>query len=296
MATSSSVVDVSSFSTDAKFRTWGSAVSAAIVASGLTVTSDTGQINWTTVLRATTANVKQGYEVYRFNDSLQSTAPIFLRIDYGSLGNSTGTNPGTWLTVGTGTDGAGNVTGAYYPVTQIGTSTNGSTNTTNAIRASYSASAGAFFLDTGIVPAATNQSCGTWLIQRTCDSSGNPTGSGLAIVRFPGSAIGTPVQTPVSLTPVVAFATRNPAVGVLNVGSTSVSGGGVIELYRSYVTAPTPFGSQGSVAYLSADIVANATFSAAPWVGSHTYLALGTQYGPFEQSGDTNICAAVIWE
>lgn len=303
MATSSTTVDMSGFTTDAKFRTWGTAVQAAVVASGLTVTADTGQINWTTVLRATAANTKQGYEIYRFNDSLQSSAPIYLRLDYGSGANASGQNANLWITAGTGTDGAGNITGTYFPV-QPGTTTsaNASTNTTTAIRAAYSTSAGSAFIDAGANQATgVNVSAGTWVIQRTCDSNGTPTVAGLAISRLCGVASSSNTQWPISFNPYTVFASRNVAVGALTSTATSVSGGGVIELYRNWVTCPTPTGTLGSFGYSNVDIAANTVFAAAPFgVTNHNYLALGglatAAGGGFEQSNLVNISAAVIWE
>lgn len=94
---------------DTYFRDWGSTISSAISTVGWVQTSDTGQINWTTVTYPTAADTSKGYEIWRMNDSLQSTAPLFLKIEYGSGGGAG--FPALWVTVGTGTDGAGNLTG-----------------------------------------------------------------------------------------------------------------------------------------------------------------------------------------
>lgn len=104
-------------STDAEFRTWGGGVSAAIAAVGLVKTADTGQINWTTVLTPPGASTYQGYEIWRFNDSVQATAPIFFKLEYGS-GSTTG-RPAFRLTVGKGSDGAGTLTSVLLPATVI---------------------------------------------------------------------------------------------------------------------------------------------------------------------------------
>jgi hypothetical protein len=99
---------------NATFRAWGSGIAAGIVAAGITKTTDTGQIDWTTVAFPSTTLQKRGYEIYRFNDALQATRPVFMRIDYGS--GSYQYNPMMWLTVGTATDGAGNITAhASFP-------------------------------------------------------------------------------------------------------------------------------------------------------------------------------------
>jgi hypothetical protein len=95
--------------TDAEFRAWGLAISTALAAVGLVKTADSGQIDWLTVLKPAGAGASQGYEIWRFNDALQATASVFLKIEYGS-----GTNlayPSVWVTIGRGSDGAGTLTG-----------------------------------------------------------------------------------------------------------------------------------------------------------------------------------------
>jgi hypothetical protein len=98
--------------TDAEFRDWGSKLSDALAAVGMVKTADTGQIDWATVVKPAAISTYQGYEVWRFNDTLQATAPLFLKIEYGS-GVSVATRPGLRLQVGKGTNGAGTLTGAF---------------------------------------------------------------------------------------------------------------------------------------------------------------------------------------
>lgn len=116
---------------DAGFRAWGLQLSTALQAAGLVLTSDTGQINWTTVIRPTSV-VAAGYEIYRLNDSLNPTFPIFIKIEYGTSNTNA---PGIWLTIGQGSNGSGTVTGWTSTRAQIvrqsppsSTSTNYATN------------------------------------------------------------------------------------------------------------------------------------------------------------------------
>ena len=85
--------------TDAEFRAWVTAISNGFQALFTKVTQ-TGEINLATVLKPAGANTSQGFEVYRFNDSLQATAPIFFKVEYGS--SSLAVTPSCWLTVGKG--------------------------------------------------------------------------------------------------------------------------------------------------------------------------------------------------
>lgn len=99
--------------TDAEFRAWASAIDARFAAFGWVRTADTGQIDFATVLTPTAADQSRGYSIFRMNDALQATTPCFVKIEYGSAG--TAALPAIWTTIGTGTNGAGTLTG------QVGT-------------------------------------------------------------------------------------------------------------------------------------------------------------------------------
>ena len=70
-------------STDASFRAWGLGISTALK-SLFTFVTQTGEINWSTVTTPSFGGDIRGFEIYRLNDSLQSTTPIFIKIQYGS--------------------------------------------------------------------------------------------------------------------------------------------------------------------------------------------------------------------
>lgn len=73
---------------------------------GSTVSGSTGGCNFSGTLALATASV---YYVFKFNDTLQATAPIFIKLEFGN-GNAANA-PGIWITVGTGSNGAGTITG-----------------------------------------------------------------------------------------------------------------------------------------------------------------------------------------
>jgi|SRR6188768_490336 len=113
MATLFSNALVSSNTTDAQFRGWATFIrDVFLLSGGWMQTADTGQMNFATVLAPTVANTKQGYAVFRMNDALQATSPVFVRLDFG--GGASPSGPGLWLTVGTGSDGAGNITNKRF--------------------------------------------------------------------------------------------------------------------------------------------------------------------------------------
>lgn len=115
-----------SFAVDADFRSWGSGLSAQFAAVGLVKTADTGQIDWSTVLKPSATVQQRGYEIWRFNDALQATKPVFIRIDFGSGAGAS--LPGLWVTVGTGTNGAGTLTGQVSTIKSISSGAGGTTS------------------------------------------------------------------------------------------------------------------------------------------------------------------------
>ncbi len=112
--------------TDANFRLWVAAIIAGL-AQGLTQTSDTGQINTATVLKPAGASTSQGYAIFRSSDASGSLHNWYLKIEFGSAGAAT--SPAIWLTIGWGSDGAGNLTGNTTTRTQINPSSSSGTVT-----------------------------------------------------------------------------------------------------------------------------------------------------------------------
>lgn len=95
---------------DANFRAWGSYIAAQLLAVGWVQTADSGQINWATVTAPSGFGNFPGYEIWRMNDALQATAPVYVKIEYGeSSANADG--PAVRISFGSGSDGAGNLTG-----------------------------------------------------------------------------------------------------------------------------------------------------------------------------------------
>lgn len=94
---------------DADFRVWSKAFFDALIAVGsgmLTRTTDTGQIDFATAVRPATNT--RPFFVLKFEDGLGR--PLFLKFEVGTAGLLT--HPVTLLSIGTGTNGAGVLTGA----------------------------------------------------------------------------------------------------------------------------------------------------------------------------------------
>lgn len=98
--------------TDAIWRTWVQFVHDGLAAAGWVQTADTGQINISTALATTAVSQNRGYEIWRMADTLQATKPVFMKLEYGS--GAAGNTPTIWLTVGTGSNGSGTITGIVF--------------------------------------------------------------------------------------------------------------------------------------------------------------------------------------
>ena len=156
------------------FRAWGSAVSTAL-GQMLTRVTQTGQINWTTVNAPVAANTFQGFEVYRLNDSLHSTAPVFLKFEYGS--GAAASTSAIRLTVGKGTDGSGNITGVLQSAINIFAADNISVALSNCYISNGDGSGFVFSLQPDN-PVAQGGFC---CVERSRNTVGQPTTSALML-------------------------------------------------------------------------------------------------------------------
>lgn len=280
--------------TDAGFRAWGAAFKAHLIAVGLTNTADTGQIDWTTVTRPAT-NTYAGYEIYRFNDSLQGSAPIFIRFDYGTGSNAS--NPLSSVSVGTSTDGAGNLnnTGAFSTFQQPWVQDNTPGVTAYPTYICYSAAQGflgiawklgAFGLSTPGV--------GFLMLGRSCDATGAPTGTGATLVTgFNNPALMQALRFPATAQGYAQHQNYGQVIG--NVLS-SIDGVNV-QAYLLWTQYPRVEPINWGFMVITAEF--GRVLVATPVVGSvaHTYLALGAN-SPYagQGSNDANYSFAMLYE
>ena len=116
---------------NADARTCLGHIMTLFTSAGLVQTSDTGQTTTSTYVTPG-ANSDGGYLIYRFNDSVQSTDPLFIKVFVGA-GNPTA-NLRLRIQLGQGTNGAGTLTGTLSSTTAVagGSSYNNSTYSTTS--------------------------------------------------------------------------------------------------------------------------------------------------------------------
>jgi hypothetical protein len=275
VATLNSATISPSNSTDALFRAWAKFISDSF-ALGWTDTVASGEINFVTVLAPTVANTAQGFKVYRMSDALQATKPVFVKIEFGSA--TTVNNPAIWITIGTGHDGSGGITGINFARTQITASTNSATaNTDNYGSAANNRVHFAIFLTTASASIV-------FSLERTKDATGADTNEGLLLTYLAG-AVGSGARM-ISQNFILHSGTQPPAQsGGLHYltcyEANSIFGGdiGVSPLFHFKGVAAQP--GLGLLATRSGDI-GNFALPSIPFYGSnHTYVHLGGQLTTF---------------
>lgn len=186
--TTSAISATISQTTNVLFQAWVTEVVTALFTTlGVTQTSDTGQVNLATVAAPVAANASAGYVIGRFNDTLQSTSPIFFKLEFGS--GSAAANPQMYLTVGSGSNGSGTITNGGGGAVTTRVSVLGGQGAISAItsytsRYVYLATSGIGYLGCvfKIGGTAANAAMGAFSIKRTNDSSGNATSNGVAVM------------------------------------------------------------------------------------------------------------------
>jgi hypothetical protein len=164
---------------DATFRAWGSGLSTALAAAGLTKLSAgeaSGQIDWATVAGpGASTNTSKGYEFWRFSDALHTAGSyVFLKIEYGS--GAAGTSPAIWLTVGTSHDGAGSMTGLTTTRYQVKTAGNSTTSYTCRV------AGGTDRIAVAMWESSNTANYALWFsVERTKDSAGANTATGVLV-------------------------------------------------------------------------------------------------------------------
>ncbi len=295
---------------DADFRAWGSDLSASLAQVGLVQTADTGQINWTTVLRPAT-NTSAGYEIWQFPDS-----SLFMRWEYGT-GAGAGV-PRIRVQVGTGSNGSGTLTGATSSLVQV---TSGTTNAVNgASRRSYLSLApnNSFFGFSGYAaigsPDSTNafQSTGAYAlvcVSRTVDANTTPTTLGYTL--YGRSAEATPTNLTqcqsVNISANLSTAvTTDRAFCYVPFTITSSLIGGLPQFFTHFVplttSIPTVVPQFGICTVLVSEIASGVTFSANP-IGAalRTFIAVPASGGSGAVNDTTGSTAAtyrlaMLWE
>src|SRR5258708_4276170 len=158
--------------TNADVQAWCEGIHTALIGAGLVQTADTGQLNLATAVRPS-VNTAAGYEIFRFSDTLQSTTPVFIKIEYGI--GTVADRPALWMTSSGTTNGAGTLGAGNTPRTLVTPSASKVSTNTLPVYASGDTSRFSllFSLDTALATF-----CCYIGVERTKDSTGTYTSDG----------------------------------------------------------------------------------------------------------------------
>lgn len=300
MANTASVTAVIDQTSDAGFRTWiQEFITAFVTTLTVTQTADTGQINTATVTRPAVINTAAGYVIFRFNDTAQATSPIFMKFEFGT-GAIQPTSPNMWLTVGTGSNGTGTITGTTTTRFQIFGAVAPSVVTNFVSRYCYNATQGIMWMSFK-QGAVASGSLGGFKIERSNNAAGAVTTDAYTILTqgsatSPGGVQGAmqaySYLTPGLVTlPVVTAYSAWPG----NVTTTLVSGN--IQVFPVWNFTPTIGVSANHAICLATEIpIGNTVNLALVGATTHTYLSIPPMYGATAPAGVTGGNHLLLWE
>lgn len=270
-------------SDDATFRAWGSAYAAKWASMGLVQTADTGQINWATVTKPAAINTAAGYEIWAFNDALQATYPIFVKIEYGTGGAATVGS--LWFSVGSGTNGAGTLTGISSTRSQV-------TCTATAGALNHYWCGDTNRLGVAVMGAAAATSSGAW-IERTLDASGVVTSEGVTLIFRTGSAWIAQAwnyTTGPYTTQESSLGAMGPSQSPWGVYGTQLS---VYPIYHTKGVFMNP--GMNCLVFDASSVGQNSTISFTMYGATHTFFTLATpQFGSAGRGGFSSAANATL--
>jgi hypothetical protein len=274
--------------TDADLRSWLVALKACFEAIGLVHVPSTGEIDTTTIVRSATVGVDYGWQMWRFNDSLQATRPVFLRVVYG---NSTlaATTLRINVRMGQAHDGVGNLTGA---TTSTANNVINVGNVTDFRPLMGSGGDGYVAVCVGTGSAAAS-AASFFSVERSRSASGAATDAFVCSIWFTGvtTTSGSQVLTlgedgsPGIVTAAAATLQTNQTM----VWSDTV---GFSAVYPMLGAPQNP--SVGFIVVHTNDFVDDSTIVAPRYGANRTYRHLGVR--SLNKTFGTNMKAAMIWE
>lgn len=272
---------------DAALRTIVAAIRDKLVAAGATLTTDTGQINTATVTKSASPSTIAGYNVFKFDDDLQADAPVFIKLDYGTGPTATLLNLG--VTVGSGTDGAGTITGQVGTRQQMPTST-GASSCTAYVCCSDS--------HIGFHAGPSSSAVFSFHVGRTRSADGELTDDGVFVFTCP-SVTGSKAQ-------LIPRTGTVPAVQNTSACFGNVQSFGVSATVTDVAVGSMPAPISGKwryflgLLYNSADATAFAEFTADFLGEEHTFMPLGvsTSVGASgaQMGAGSGTAFAMLWE
>lgn len=271
---------------DAGFQAWYNELISELIACGLVQTADTGQIGATAARPGT--NTAAGYVIMRLADS-----SLYFKIEFGTASSSL--EPQIWLTVGTGSNGSGTLTGQTS--TRDVCTTDSAPFSTATPYTTYLCvvdDALAVVFKTG---SSSSRPLGFFCVGRTTDSDGNATSIGYAVMHVE-SAASVVLQCVRTASPAATYAESQTYCIVPGEPSTSVDADGNLQAYPCWLNVPEVLPWLHVCGIVNSDYPLNSTFGVTLFGSTeHTYLAVGPLSASIGNPNDSSTYGyAVIFE
>lgn len=275
---------------DAAYREFLATIENNMAACGLVRTSDTGQINVATAVRV--VNTVIGYSVWRFDDALQSVAPVFIKLTHRI--SSTVNNVTCSWEVGMATNGAGLLTGT---VLTLGTRGAVSNNSTDTLYTSYfTHSNGMFGLAPAIEYVSTYNVPYSCIIQRTVDNNGSPTAEGVVMANGGQTNSTTNIGLLRFVAPVITVSSSAAYQTFLPYNLTDTRVGLDPQVFMHWTALPKMKPLVGTATYVNSEIALGTQFSLAlVGVTPRNYVSIGINLGQ-SASASPQMGTAMLWE
>lgn len=244
--------------------------------------TDGGQVDWTTV--GWPAINTTHFEIFRFNDVLQSTAPVFIKVEYGT--GASAAYPMLFITVGQGTDGIGNLTGVKSarlqcfqyddaPTTYLSNYMTYLCTLPGYLGCSYKHNAS----------SAASYAYGFFMVGRSVATTGIMTGEGVTVCGQGSAGATGYTMSSVSYLYGTTSANTTTYTFMPHTLLATYFGGINVQVFKHYTVLPQVRTFPFVLTYIGTELPAYLKFVAAP-VGAvnYTYLTLG----PWQWKGGVN--------
>lgn len=144
----------------------------------------TGSLNITAITGSTNTSAIYGTDLFRFNDALQATAPVYIRVAYQTRPAQSPVRFGLSVQVGTQVDASGNLTGTQLSSRRLVTTFNEYSNSGSVPYTNFYSGASNRVCVAFPVDADNQFNVALFSVERTKDVNGNDTNEGILFYSF----------------------------------------------------------------------------------------------------------------
>lgn len=283
-------------SSNAGFQAWATELIVQLLAVNtgqLTQTADTGQLANPVVAARPSTNTAAGYWILKWDDG--SSTPLYFKVEVGTaVGGAT--QPAIWMTVGTGSNGSGTLTGALTTRT-ICTQGIAPTSTVTNYTSYLCCATGGFSLLWKSLSNTSTRAMGFFSTVRSINDSGAVNNDGY--VNYLSSSGSVITAQCVNLSNSVVFSTTAGIFCLVPYILTSTVVGGNAQYFRHFAAYPLARPLGHIVSVLNTEFGIGTSFAGESGsITDHTFLSVGLSNGSAAGAagGSSAQCLAILWQ